>query len=78
MRARLIFGLPIIFTASACGQNEEAIQIERGQEVIRALLNDPASAQFRNVKLVKSANRPFVVCGEVNAKNRMGGYNGFH
>lgn len=44
-------------------------------------LNDPDSAQFRNEWLLfgwsswsPDAN---VLCGEVNAKNRMGGYTGY-
>ena len=35
-------------------------------------LNDPESAQFRNLELAGDA-----VCGEVNAKNGFGGYVGF-
>lgn len=42
-------------------------------------LNDPASAQFRNLKYVGSwlPSGESILCGEVNAKNRMGGYVGF-
>ncbi|MDX1538823.1 hypothetical protein [Arsukibacterium sp.] len=35
---------------------------------VKAELNDPNSAIFRNTK---------GYCGEVNSKNKMGGYNGF-
>ena len=37
-------------------------------------LNDPSSAQFRNVTLNRNTR---TVCGEVNAKNAYGGYVGF-
>lgn len=37
------------------------------------LLKDPASAQFRDERLTPGG----VLCGEVNAKNAMGGYVGF-
>jgi hypothetical protein len=39
---------------------------------VRYGLTDPGSAQFRNV-----VQMPGYVCGEVNAKNRMGGFNGY-
>jgi hypothetical protein len=45
---------------------------ERGRAAIRNLLLDPASAQFRTLH-----SGPNLVCGKVNAKNRMGGYVGF-
>ncbi len=35
-------------------------------------LSDPESAQFRNIKNVGTH-----ICGEVNAKNRFGGYTGY-
>ena len=41
---------------------------------VNGQLKDPASAQYRNVRVsTKSA----AVCGEVNAKNSLGGYTGF-
>lgn len=43
------------------------------QNKIKARMNDPESAQFRNV-YVSSLS---LVCGEVNAKNGFGGYTGF-
>ena len=51
---------------------ERARRAESAQELIRAKLSDPASAQFRSVVVYRDA-----VCGEVNAKNRFGGYIGF-
>lgn len=39
---------------------------------VRSMLTDPESAQFRNVEFRKGT-----VCGEVNARNRFGGYVGF-
>lgn len=47
-------------------------------EKVRETMNDPESAQFRNLRVI-SAWTPSdtVVCGEVNGKNRMGGYVGF-
>lgn len=46
-----------------------------------SVLIDPSSKQFRNVRTVdvklKSGAYLYVICGEVNSKNRMGGYVGF-
>lgn len=41
-------------------------------EAVRERLYDPESAQFRGVRVVYAG-----YCGEVNAKNKMGGYVGF-
>jgi hypothetical protein len=47
--------------------------ISVAKDAIKKKLSDPESAQWRNVRLVES----IAVCGEVNAKNRLGGYVGF-
>lgn len=41
---------------------------------VKASLNDPGSAVFRNVTYSSKSKE---ACGAVNAKNRMGGYVGF-
>ncbi|MFD1786527.1 zinc ribbon domain-containing protein [Sphingomonas floccifaciens] len=45
---------------------------EKGKEYILRGFVDPSSAQFRNMKTTENC-----VTGEVNGKNRMGGYVGF-
>ena len=47
----------------------------RQREAVRKELNDPASAEFRNER--PSVRFPSAWCGEVNARNRMGGMVGF-
>jgi hypothetical protein len=42
--------------------------------LVQATLTDPDSAQFKSVRSSASAT---YTCGEVNAKNRMGGFVGF-
>lgn len=42
------------------------------KSAVKEKLVDPASSQFKNV-----SNKSFTYCGEVNAKNSMGGYTGF-
>ena len=40
-------------------------------------LKDPGSAQFRRVFIARHDNGELTLCGEVNAKNGYGGYDGF-
>lgn len=45
---------------------------------VSATLSDPDSAQFRDLKLYTTGlPHQSALCGEVNAKNRLGGYVGF-
>ena len=50
----------------------DAALIDKAKSELTEKLVDPAATQFRRVS-VRGEN----VCGEFNAKNRMGGYNGF-
>lgn len=44
---------------------------------LRLAFNDPDSVQVREVRVVLDEFRIPGVCGEVNAKNKFGGYTGF-
>lgn len=63
----------------------EANRIAKGEQVAAALLIDPSSAQFRKTFLrpgpktkdEKAEGPRWVVCGEINGKNRNGAYVGF-
>src|SRR5690606_30180026 len=60
----------------------EASMDQRVRNAVLAKLRDPDSAKFRNVRKLGmfgegASNSPAVYCGEVNAKNTMGGYVGF-
>lgn len=46
----------------------------RVEELVRSQLKDPDSAKFREI--TKKADGQYF-CGEVNAKNSMGGYTGY-
>jgi hypothetical protein len=52
---------------------EDWVTIPRAREPVAAFMKDPASLQFRNDRITASG----WLCGEVNAKNSMGGYTGF-
>jgi hypothetical protein len=60
--------------ASACSNSKDNdLHISLAKKLIETDLIDPSSVQYRNVVLYSED----VVCGEINAKNRMGGYTGF-
>jgi hypothetical protein len=61
--------------ASAVMANDFRPEIDN----VTAMLRDPSSAQFRSLRLSEGAYttlRKFL-CGEINAKNGLGGYEGF-
>lgn len=58
-------------------QSRRAIWIEKGKEAVRQKLKDPDSAQFRSTYFHRGKAGIPVACGQVNAKNGMGGYSGF-
>lgn len=54
--------------------------IAQAKRTISAEMVDPSSVQYRNVRTIRQTvdGKPVtIVCGEVNSKNRMGGYVGF-
>ena len=81
MRATLLI-VTVGSTLSGCQYipGTAAHEKQQAQTFIAANLNDPSSAQFRNLD-VHTANGdkgPFrVVCGQVNGKNGFGAYAGF-
>lgn len=64
----------ICLISYGCSQNsEEPALLEKVQNMVRERLKDPDSAKFRS--LLKYGTH--WVCGQVNAKNGMGGYVGY-
>lgn len=62
---------------AGCGKSKLELRAETLKNRVATTLNDPQSAQFRNIKLSElSADEKFL-CGEINAKNQLGGYVGF-
>lgn len=66
MRFTSLIALAVVLTLGACTNHE-------AKKAVKQLLNDPDSAQFRDITPGKEEKS---VCGFVNAKNRMGGYVG--
>src|SRR5271163_3163548 len=74
--------LLIASPASAADPSEWAgIAIYNAKQAVAERFRDPYAAEFRNVwayRPIASVRTPQAVCGEVNAKNGFGGYDGFH
>lgn len=51
--------------------------IYKARKAVEYGLTDPTSPLFRNERVVQLDREKKAVCGEVNAKNRMGAYVGF-
>jgi hypothetical protein len=70
----LLAALVFISFLSGCGKSKQELRIEDLEKRISATLTDPGSAQFRNVQLSQDQK---YLCGEINGKNKLGGYVGF-
>ncbi|HDC4513498.1 membrane lipoprotein lipid attachment site-containing protein [Enterobacter cloacae] len=79
---KILLALVIPLVLAGCKPGEEkAISLAKSE--VAENLKDPASAQFRNVKVSKMTDAEdgrviAVVCGEINGKNGFGAYAGFH
>jgi hypothetical protein len=51
-------------------------KMSKAKEAISQMLFDPDSAQFHDLRRAKRIGGREVICGEVNAKNKLGGYVG--
>lgn len=63
-------------TAFADSQ-QEFLWVEQGKDSVRAKIRDPDSAQFRGTFFNRNRDGIPFACGEVNAKNAMGGMTGY-
>lgn len=86
--SKVFVGFLAILTLSACysATADDFMPVslpshisETARQQVRYAMNDPDSAQFRNIRgySFSGPGGGYVVCGEVNGRNRMGGYAGF-
>lgn len=70
----ILFASAGVLVCASCNglPGTDSYREERAKQAVSEQLLDPSSAQFRNVQ-----SRGESVCGEVNAKNKMGAYVGF-
>lgn len=63
--------LILVALLSGCSEPDWRVAVE--QQLV-----DPGSAEYRDLKEIEESRAGgSSVCGEVNSRNRMGGYNGF-
>lgn len=67
-----LIGFLIILSVSGLLANQNEI-FSQAREAVKERLRDPESARFKDLKIGRNDT---IVCGEVNAKNAMGGYVG--
>lgn len=76
-KVAICFGAAIVLGIAGSGlykwNYDEWVAIPKARQPVQSLMRDPASAQFRNERIVSGG----VLCGEVNSKNAMGGYVGY-
>jgi len=63
--------------ADVSDQARELAWLEKGKQAVKARLKDPKSAEFRNVFFSRGTDGVPCACGEVNARNSLGGYIGY-
>ncbi|MBL4835735.1 MAG: hypothetical protein JKY26_17430 [Pseudomonas sp.] len=77
MRSLLVI-LLLVFAPLLLAAEPPLSAFERQEiEKLKLQLVDPESLNLRGVFTATLENGASVVCGEMNAKNRSGGYNGF-
>ncbi len=86
MNNNLIFGAVLGLGLAGCAETVpvtsapmqvNAAAISQAHAIAAYDLFDPSSAQFRGDRMYKLSSGDYVVCGEMNGKNQLGGYVGF-
>lgn len=75
----MILGSALLISAGAGAQTVASMGAS-AKKILSARLVEPASLQLRNLRtkqVTLAGVTQTILCGEYNAKNRMGGYNGF-
>ncbi|WP_106639078.1 hypothetical protein [Allosphingosinicella vermicomposti] len=76
---RVFAGALLLGSGIALAQTVEGMAAS-AKKVLAARLVEPSSLQLRNIhtkQVAVGGSLQMILCGEYNAKNRMGGYNGF-
>lgn len=78
--SKILLAAILLPNAAALSAQTVPDMTARAKKIIATRLVEPASLQLRNIRskqvIVDGASQT-ILCGEYNAKNRMGGYNGF-
>lgn len=77
LRCLMAFGVAVSFAGAASAQSAPKINEKALKAAMETKLKDAESARFRGITYYPKSDGMWVMCGEVNAKNSMGGYAGF-
>lgn len=77
MRKLIIWVAILLIVFTGCAVSIRYYIAHQSRQPVLEKLNDPDSAKFRNERFVGGWTISGVMCGEINAKNRMGGYIGY-
>lgn len=76
-KAAFLIALVIVLTGGVFGYREYLIHQLR--KPVLAELSDPDSALFKNERVFGNwSEASSILCGQINAKNKMGGYTGYN
>lgn len=80
MVKRTLIAVSLTMLLAGCSKLQEMRFESVAKEWITAQVNDPASVNFRELRVFQHPSRrdaTHALCGEINAKNRLGGYAGW-
>ncbi|MBB5411878.1 hypothetical protein HDG34_005844 [Paraburkholderia sp. HC6.4b] len=76
----IVVAMPFIVGILLSGCSPDSALKSSAEDAVKKKLNDPDSAKFEDVYVVKKIDKGHtysVICGRVNARNALGGYIGF-
>ena len=76
MKAAIVLAL-LACSSAAFAQSPPKVREDLLRKAMETLLKDAESARFTEIRLKQTDPGPWKICGQVNAKNSMGGYAGF-
>jgi hypothetical protein len=74
---KLIALILVCLSLTGCSKWQEHSFKGKAEDYLREHLRDPSSAQFQKEKVVWRKEKELILCGQLNAKNGMGGMTGF-
>lgn len=77
MRYLVALMIGVISLSAQADADKEFKQTALAKTLVKARLKDPDAAKFQGLYANVLPNGGIVICGEVNSKNKYGGYEGF-
>jgi len=77
MRYLVALMIGVIAFSAEADTDKEFKQIALAKTLVKARLKDPDAVKFQGIYANKLPNGNLVICGEVNSKNKYGGYAGY-